>query len=156
MDLWRGKKINTPFDAADLPVILILKISPITPPVDLYSQSIFSFADILCDVELCRCLASLAVAYFFPVHPDIHRRFDTAKMEKHLTVCPRIRDGKKSPVRSHWIIFVGNMRGVCRKRVIRICIDGHTESLQFPISRYIDVRPMVNLVFFFKKAFRPL
>ena len=138
-----GAKVYVAVDAAEPPVVLVLKIAPVAPAKDLHGQNVGALFHKRSDIKFRRQRAVFAVADGCAVDPDVKSRTDPGKMQCDLHLIHISRKLEFTPVTAGRIIVGGNARRVHRHEGISdIGINGRAVALEFPVARHLYVAPV--------------
>ena len=90
-------KENSPLNPAHPPEILVFKVTPVAPAVNLNSQCVFTLDEIFGDIKFSRSFAILTITHKLLINPHIKCGCDSPEMKKNLLIFP-IRRNFKLPL----------------------------------------------------------
>ena len=134
-------------DAAHAPKVLALQIGACAPAENLQHQRIAAILQILVYQVFGRVLGIFVVAHFLTVQIDVNAGLGTCDVQIDVTIRPVCRHRYLPAVNAHRNI-IGQLRRLRIERlelVTVIGIDRDAISLHLPVSRYLNVVPVLQL-----------
>ena len=135
--------------AREVPHVLSLQITAVTPAVDTHSNIVFALVYCCCDVKLGIGIGALRVTYVLPVYPNNGSTVHTVEVYHHTAVCPTLRKRKGTAIATHRIGIVG-IFAACKladigwihlKWIAHIHVNGLVVAVHFPTRGYRNIFP---------------
>ncbi|CCY38167.1 uncharacterized protein BN472_02396 [Tannerella sp. CAG:118] len=146
-------KIHIPFYPAQPPHILAFQIRAGAPAVHLHRQDILTLLHFIRNIPFGRSLGTLVISQKLPVEPHIIKRRDPFETQNDAPPVPRIRYGKRTPVRPYFILLIRNQRRVLfetKHRVVKLVrlihINRDTVFLALPVARNLYIIPISRII----------
>ena len=146
------EEINIAEDARHAEHILAFQVRAIAPAEHLHRKTVFTFAEIRCQIIFAHIVSSLTVAYKVAIHPNHCGTIYASKVNDGALFRPSLGEIEGAYIRTHGVdaivrttIVVSRTRHDVRWRVgvgiFHIAVDRMVISLHLPVRRHRDVVP---------------
>ena len=142
-DLWFCREPYVALDAADAPEVLTFEIRSGTPTIDLECQVVLSLAQMRIQQIFHRRFGILAIPNVLSVEIDVHARFGSVDVQKHILSFPCIGHGEGPLIDAHGNLVGkdGRLGAALDKLVWLVDVDSRSETLHLPVARHADRAP---------------
>ena len=146
------EEINITEDARHAEHILTFQVRTIAPAEHLHRKTVFTFAEIRCQIIFAHIVSSLTVAHKVAIHPNHCGTIYASKVNDSALFRPSLGKVEGAHIRTHGVdaivctaIVVSRTRHDVRWRVgvgiFHIAVDRMVISLHLPVRRHRDVVP---------------